>query len=55
MLHGAYIDLFNPLVPKAHNNIESQNILLPSQQKSVKAEVSLLIFIFPTLALTLMG
>ena len=40
------IDLFNPLVPKSHNN-ECQNLLFPLQIKSAKA--SLRIFTFFTL------
>ena len=34
MLQGANIDLFNPLVPKAHNS-DCQNILFPLQIKPV--------------------
>ena len=35
MLQGANTDLFDPLVPKAHNS-ECQNLLLPSQIDTVK-------------------
>ena len=35
MLQSATNDLFNPLVPKAHNS-ECQNLLFPLQIKSVK-------------------
>ena len=35
MLQGASTDLFNPLVPKAHNN-ECQNILIPCKLSQVK-------------------
>ena len=46
MLQGANTDLFNPLVPKAHNS-ELQNILFPLQFKPVKAvEASLRIIFF---------
>ena len=50
MLQAANIDLFEPLVPKAHNN-ECQNILFPLQIKVVKVSLSysLRIFIFCTL------
>ena len=46
MLQGASTDLFNPLVPKAHNS-ECQNIIFLLQIKPVKG--SLRIFIFYTL------
>ena len=51
MLQAANTDLFNPLVPKAHNS-ECENLLFPlqiNQKKSVKA--SLRIFIFASSAL----
>ena len=35
MLQGDNTDLYNPLVPKAHNS-ECQNLLFPLQIKSVK-------------------
>ena len=35
MLQGASTDLFNPLLPKAHNS-ECQNILFPFQTKPGK-------------------
>ena len=35
MLQGAKTDLFNPLVPKAHNS-ECQNLVFPLQIKPVK-------------------
>ena len=35
MLQAANTDLFNPLVPKAHNS-EYQNLLFPLQIKAVK-------------------
>ena len=46
MLQRANTELFNPLVPKAHNG-ECQNLLLPLQIMPVK--VSYRIFIFCTL------
>ena len=48
MLQRASIDLFNPLVPKAHNS-EGQNLLFPLQIKSASQESYLAIFIFCTL------
>ena len=35
MLQAANTDLFNPLVPKAHNN-ERQNLIFTLQMKPVK-------------------
>ena len=49
MLQAANSDLFNPLVPIAHNSY-CQNILFPVQIKPVKSvKASLLIFTFCTL------
>ena len=39
MLQAANTDLFNPLVPKAHNS-ECQNLLFPLQIKLVKVDFS---------------
>ena len=36
MLQAANTDLFNPLVPKAHNNSVCQNQLVPLQINPVK-------------------
>ena len=41
MLQAANTDLFNPLVPKAHNS-DCQNLLFPLQIKPVKVSLSLL-------------
>ena len=40
MLQEANIDLFNPLVPKAHIS-ECQNLLFPLQIKPVKSRLKL--------------
>ena len=40
MLQAASTDLFNPLVPKAHNS-ECQNQLFPLQIKPVKVNLKL--------------
>ena len=38
MLKAANTELFNPLVPKAHNS-ECQNLLFPLQNKPVKVSL----------------
>ena len=43
MLQRANTNLFNPLVPKAHNN-ECQNLLFPLQIKSVIAIIGGFLF-----------
>ena len=40
MLQGANTDLFNPLVPEAHNS-ECQNLLFPSQIKPQEVNLKL--------------
>ena len=40
MLEAGNTDLFNPLVPKAHDS-ECQNLLFPLQIKQVKANLKL--------------
>ena len=45
MLQAANNDLFNPLVPKAHNS-ECQNILFPLQIKPLKVNLKLNWWIF---------
>ena len=41
MLQAANTDLFNPLVPKVHNN-ECQNILFPLQIEPLKVNLKLI-------------
>ena len=41
MLQAANIDLFNPLVPKAHNS-KRQNLIFPLQIKPVKVNLKLI-------------
>ena len=48
MLQAASTDLFNPLVPKAHNS-ECQNLLFPFIKPVCQVKASLRIFIFCTL------
>ena len=45
MLQSAKTDLFNPLVPKAHNS-ECQNLIFLIQTKPIQVKISLRILYF---------